>query len=287
MASSVCKVFISSTKEDLELYRNAAKEAAIRAGMLPVMMDYFLPGGGRPLVEECMAKVDGCDVLVVIVAHRYGWVPGPGEESITWLECKRAKTLIAFLVDEKHPWPAELRESYRLAKAAEEGKFTPELAAEVSRNIARLEEFKRWLSSRDIRLTFTNPDGLRGDVEASLREWLAARGPEGREYPWGDEPPDPERANYEDTRVGRPTPVGLFPRGETPDGIQDLAGNVCEWVAGESRGKEHGVRGAGFVGGVEVMRAATRFWFDPRVRIAFFGFRCVRETTSWSFSLSY
>jgi formylglycine-generating enzyme required for sulfatase activity len=63
-------------------------------------------------------------------------------------------------------------------------------------------------------------------------EWeRAARGTVGRKYAWGDEPPDPSRANYVETKVGKPTPVGLFPRGATPEGIQDLAGNVSEWTA--------------------------------------------------------
>lgn len=57
----------------------------------------------------------------------------------------------------------------------------------------------------------------------------AARGTEGRTYPWGDEPPSPAHANY-DFHYGGTLPVGSFPAGVTPEGIHDLAGNVKEWT---------------------------------------------------------
>ena len=90
------QVFISSTCEDLGSYRAAAREAAIRAGFYPDMSDDWAAKDTLPL-DECLAKVAGDDVLVVIVAHRFGWVPEdqPGAEadrnSITWLECEAAK----------------------------------------------------------------------------------------------------------------------------------------------------------------------------------------------------
>ena len=58
----------------------------------------------------------------------------------------------------------------------------------------------------------------------------AARGAEGRTYPWGDEPVSPGRANY-DFHYGRTLPVGSFPAGATPEGVFDLAGNVKEWTS--------------------------------------------------------
>lgn len=62
-------------------------------------------------------------------------------------------------------------------------------------------------------------------------EW-AARGSEGRTYPWGEAPLTPELANY-DYRYGGTTPVGSFPQGATPEGVHDLSGNVKEWCRDE------------------------------------------------------
>ena len=167
-------VFISSTVEDLKPYRTAVRDAATAARFLPVMQEYFVARDNPP-VKECLERVSAADVLVVVVAHRYGWAPEGQDKIITWLECeqavKRGKELLAFLVDDSLPWPVELREAYRLTAAVEEGKLTPELAEEVSRNVSRLRGFRQWLNSRGIRATFTNPEDLRGKVESALREW--------------------------------------------------------------------------------------------------------------------
>lgn len=74
-------------------------------------------------------------------------------------------------------------------------------------------------------------------------EWeYAARYPDNRAYPWGNEPPDVTRLNYaDDTYLNMQTawgadgyiataPVHSFPAGDSALGIQDLAGNVWEWT---------------------------------------------------------
>jgi serine/threonine-protein kinase len=107
-------------------------------------------------------------------------------------------------------------------------------------------------------------------------EWeRAARGAEGREYPWGNEEPDPNRANYDEGKVGAPTPVGLYPKGATPEGIMDMAGNVWEWTA-DWYDEDRSVRGGSWFDLSRGLRAA-RVRGRPVVRCDYVGFRCVRE----------
>ena len=61
-------------------------------------------------------------------------------------------------------------------------------------------------------------------------EWeKAARGGDGRLYPWGS-PWQPERINCFESAVGNTSEVGAFPKGASPYGVEDLCGNVFEWV---------------------------------------------------------
>jgi formylglycine-generating enzyme required for sulfatase activity len=62
-------------------------------------------------------------------------------------------------------------------------------------------------------------------------EWeRAARGLNGRRYPWGEEF-FPDRCNCKEARLGRTSPVGAFaPHGDTPEGLVDMVGNVWEWT---------------------------------------------------------
>jgi formylglycine-generating enzyme required for sulfatase activity len=67
---------------------------------------------------------------------------------------------------------------------------------------------------------------LGGSLPTEAQWEFAARGATGRMYPWGDEAPSRERANYQH---GTTMPVGSFPEGATPELIYDLAGNLWEW----------------------------------------------------------
>jgi formylglycine-generating enzyme required for sulfatase activity/tRNA A-37 threonylcarbamoyl transferase component Bud32 len=118
-------------------------------------------------------------------------------------------------------------------------------------------------------------------------EWeFAARGTEGRRYPWGNEFAR-WRLNSAEAEVGHTETVGSFPTGATPEGVFDLAGNVAEWTAsddapypGSARKPVPGtkiVRGGGFSLPGKYASATKRTQVPPDTRDPALGFRCARD----------
>ncbi len=121
--------------------------------------------------------------------------------------------------------------------------------------------------------------GLRLPTEEEFE--LAALGPEGRAAPWGKgDPKDRLCWGRADTREGT-CKAGAFPSGATPQGVQDLAGNVSEWTstcASPSCADERRVARGGAWSSADprVARAATRLTLKPSDRRNDVGFRCAR-----------
>ena len=135
-------------------------------------------------------------------------------------------------------------------------------------------------------------------------EWeKAARGTDGRLYPWGQEPPNEQLANFNQgfdfKDYGVLTDVGSFESGKSPYGAYDMAGNAWEWVAdwydetlyqqratgkepvrnpqGPDKGEFKVLRGGSwsdFEAGN--LRSANRFGNNPSSRFYDLGFRCAQ-----------
>ena len=96
------KVFISSTYLDNKERRKIVEDAILGAGMLPIGMERFT-ATTQPTVESCLDLVEQADVLVGIIAWRYGWIPEGKETSITELEYDEADARLMFLIDDAIP----------------------------------------------------------------------------------------------------------------------------------------------------------------------------------------
>lgn len=118
----------------------------------------------------------------------------------------------------------------------------------------------------------------------------AARGTDGRKFPWGNDEPDPKRLNF-NNNVRDTTVVGLYsPQSDSPYGAADMAGNVRNWTSSLLRaypyraddGRENqqadewrAVRGGGFIVGSRGVRSAGRESYSPTGKYDSIGLRVV------------
>jgi formylglycine-generating enzyme required for sulfatase activity len=129
-------------------------------------------------------------------------------------------------------------------------------------------------------------------------EWeKAARGTDGRLYPWGNDPPTPRRANFDREWDDQRTlhAVGSLPEGDSPYGVKDMAGNAREWVADwydadyyaqapdrnpqgpEKKGVVRSIRGGSWHSPANDIRAAARGRGGFALQTHGTGFRCARS----------
>ena len=109
-------------------------------------------------------------------------------------------------------------------------------------------------------------------------EWMkAARGTDGRWFPWGNEF-DPGRLNSHDKGPFDTLPVGSFKNGASPFGLLDAAGQVFEWTSTPAGANRHIVKGGSWGDkGCGVCRPAARHSRPDYLKHILVGFRLVRQ----------
>ncbi|MGC3988932.1 MAG: SUMF1/EgtB/PvdO family nonheme iron enzyme [Chthoniobacteraceae bacterium] len=163
-------------------------------------------------------------------------------------------------------------------------------------NSLEASKFCDWLSAKEKRR-------YRLPTEA---EWeYAARGSDGRSFPWGEKLSNGYLANFADANTNfawsmmeiddgyaQTSPVGTYPKGASPFGIEDLAGNVWEWCLdfyenyngrdrvnyrGPNSGARRIYRGGSWKSRITSLRATARGWNAPNYSSNDVGFRIICE----------
>ncbi len=169
-------------------------------------------------------------------------------------------------------WSEEGKNWYRIKKFASPEFWTDEKWNQPSHPVVGVSWYEadaycRWL-------TQTLDDGCEYMLP-SEEEWeRAARGTDGREYPWGNDF-DQERCNTDGSGFKATTRVTRYPNGISLDGCYDMAGNVWEWTSTLDSGL-YVVKGGSWYYIREDARCGMRGRGTPYDRYDYIGFRCAR-----------
>jgi formylglycine-generating enzyme required for sulfatase activity len=108
-------------------------------------------------------------------------------------------------------------------------------------------------------------------------EWEnAARGRDGRPFPWGKDQPK-EQLCWNRSAEGKPNttcPVASYAKGNSPFGVADMAGNVFEWTSTEDGAHRISRGGSWVLDNPDFVRSAFRVKSNPAMQDAGLGFRC-------------
>ena len=173
---------------------------------------------------------------------------------------KKEVNLPAFMIDKYEVT------NKQYAKFNLDHKYAPQLA-NFPVTMVTLEDAKSHCEALDKRLP-------------TEQEWeKAARGVDGRIYPWGDTfEPDKAITSETDFEGHPPQPLrgGSRPKGKSPYGVMDMAGNLWEWTA--SYDERYSIlKGGSYFDDQDYAMSTSRLRSIPEDTKDYFGFRCVKD----------
>jgi formylglycine-generating enzyme required for sulfatase activity len=298
----------------LARHRSVADEGADLEALLAVVRDVALPGLserrrafeqalGQTAVRAGWAFRPGAPMVLPLTGMSFKWIdPGRFTMGSTDEDLEASpdeKPALAVTITKgywmgEHPVTnAQYREfvaatGHRAPATWRERRFSDPSQPVVGVSWDDAQAFCAWVNAQvqpEVAVRFRLP------TEA---EWeYAARGSDGRRYPWGWEPPDATRATFDlDWSTGGPSPVGQHPAGVSPFGLHDMAGNVWEWCqdqyrqdqrvpepapdpedAATGQGSSRVFRGGSWVSYARDVRAASRVALARVYRHVRLGFR--------------
>ena len=250
------------------------------------------PKGIRPEHQRTFPKeITGKDraPMILIPAGNF-WMGSPDGEGERGEHPRHQVTLDGFYMDKFEVTVARYAEFVR-AKKRSQPRFWNQVDSSKHRNLPVVGV--DWHDAK----AYCEWAGKRLPTEA---EWeKAARGTDGRTYPWGNEQPTARLANFGKALTNnfydnRLVPVDSYEAGISPYGLHHMAGNVWEWTAdwydqsfyrkspehnptGSSDGEDRVVRGGSWFHAPVDARSARRPGFPPTTRDSHTGFRCAQD----------
>ena len=211
--------------------RHQHKRERVRLWLQAIVENGWLPPVDRAKAGQALSVLgDGRDLTALVsIPEGEFWL---GDDEVGDAKPRHRLKLPAFQIGR---YPVTNGQYEVFVQATRRSWASPEAGKPERRNHPAIDvtwhdalAYCHWLTEQERALGRIGPN--QAHSLPSEAEWeRAAAGPAGLRYPWGKDWQD-DLANTRESGLGETSPVGLFPKGRSPEGCLDMAGNVWEWT---------------------------------------------------------